>query len=201
MGDRLRLDRTSIMARRSTSRSKKKTGGFNLSAIPAYFWLAVLYTVIALGSWAVEVVRPTDARADMPATAEMIPAALGATPAAFETAPPPPSNQVINAFLDAEIFSVPMIAGDAIMVSWTVLFILFGFICSWIEGLRALKPRGKAYNDIGSVLVTIPLIILMVGFESFQTTAFLVIVVVGFGDIIMDRIVNQGVSYRDYYAL
>ncbi len=183
------------MARRRTAR-RPKSGGLDFSAIPAYFWLACLYGAIAFGSWAM----------GAPAETVIRPDAVEASATATATATAQPflelrTNEAIAARLDQELFAIPMVAGDRIAISWTVIIILLAFLCSWIEAVRALKPRGKAYNDVGSILVTIPMIILMVGFEAFQTTAFLVIVTVGFGDIIIDRLVNQGVSYRDYYAL
>lgn len=112
----------------------------------------------------------------------------------------PGGSQGVAAYLDTPLFKLPMVAGDGVSVSWTVLFALIAFVCSWVEAIRALALRGKALNDIGSILTTLPMIVLLVGFEKFQTPAFLILVVVAIGDVILDRIVHRTVSYRDFYS-
>lgn len=170
-------------ARTQATRRKKKVGpGFN--AVPAYFWLICLYLALIGGGWmsgggGLGEASGADAAAGAPQT----------------------TAEMMRGFLDATLFSVPVVAGDSLYISWTVLFVVLGFICCWVEAFRAMASRGKAYNDIGSILVTIPAIILLIGFEAFQTTAFLVIALVGFGDVILDRLVHRVGPYREYYAV
>lgn len=163
------------MARRTrkTRRAKAAPADKTLHAIPAYFWLACLYVGVAF-------------------SAEY----FGAPVADGDSA-----AQSISAYLDTTLFLIPVVSGDSLAISWTVVFVILGFLCSWIEAFRAMNARGKAYNDVGSILTTIPVIVLLVGFETFQTTAFLVIAVVGFGDVILDRLVHRTGTWRDHYAV
>lgn len=168
------------MARRPTKRPSTRSstaarGGW-FAAIPSYFWLAAAYVAVVVshvGLW------PSDAAA---------------------SAAGPSFSASIQAFLDTPLFAAPVVAGDSLPISWTLLFVLFGFACSWIEVFRAMRQTHRALNDIGSILVTIPLIILLVGVEAFQTTAFMVIAFVGFADVILDRLIQRGDAVSDYSA-
>lgn len=170
------------MARRPSKnaapRGRPARRGGLFSAIPSYFWLAAAYGAVVVsqgGLWS-------------------------SGPASAGDAAAPSLGAAMQAYLDTPVFSAPVVAGDSLPITMTLLFVLGGFACSWIEVFRAMRQTNRALNDVGSILVTIPLIVLLVGVEAFQTTAFLIIAFVGFADVILDRLIQRSDAAGDYSA-
>lgn len=169
------------MARRPSKtappRGRAARRGGLFSAIPSYFWLAAAYLGVVISQGALW--------PDAPAAGAGAETSLSAS---------------MQAYLDTPVFSAPVVAGDSLPITMTLLFVLGGFACSWIEVFRAMRQTNRALNDVGSILVTIPLIVLLVGVEAFQTTAFLIIAFVGFADVILDRLIQRSDAAGDYSA-
>lgn len=100
--------------------------------------------------------------------------------------------------LDEPIVTVPLFSNANFVIDWTVVFIILGFVAAWIEVVRATHIRDTARNDTWSLVVTIVAFVLFVGVSSFGTTAFMIVAIVGFGDVLLDRYVGQAVARRDF---
>lgn len=142
--------------------------------IPAYFWLGVLYAIFV---GYVATLAPTGA--------DTVGEAL-------------PLYQQVEEELTKPIFSLPLFSENVFGVTGTVVFIVLGFLAAWIEVVRATNIRSTARNDTWSLIVTLAAFVLFVGVSSFGTTAFLIVAVVGFGDVLLDRYVGQAVARRDF---
>ena len=155
--------------------------------IPAYFWLGVLYAIFvgyvaALGGEA-----PTDL--------------LTAAPEGDAKGCAVNADQLycqVEAELTREIFPLPLFSGAVFSVTPTVVFIVLGFLSAWVEVTRATNIRSTARNDTWSLIITLIAFVLFVGVSVFGTTAFLIVAVVGFGDVLLDRYVGQAVARRDF---
>lgn len=88
-----------------------------------------------------------------------------------------------------------------IPITPVAIIIIFGFVSQWLEAIRATRVAGTARNDVWSLILAMVSVALFVGVEPFQTFAFLVIVIVAFGDVLLDRIIGQAVAQRDFGAL
>lgn len=160
--------------------------------IPAYFWLGVLYGVFVAyvavlgGDSSGAAVTPS---ADALAGQSCLDALKGVDPRLY--------CQVEQA-LDEEIFPLPLFSQNVFSVNGTVIFLVLGFLTSWVEVARATNIRSTARNDTWSLIVTLIAFVLFVGVSSFGTTAFLIVAVVGFGDVLLDRYVGQAVARRDF---
>ncbi|MEL6980243.1 MAG: hypothetical protein AAGM38_16410 [Pseudomonadota bacterium] len=145
--------------------------------IPAYFWLGVLYAIFV---------------------AYVATLAPSADPVAAPSAAELPLYQMVERELNEGIFSIPLFSGNEFAITATVVFIVLGFLCAWIEVVRATHIRATARNDTWSLIVTIVAFLLFVGVSVFGTTAFMIIAIVGFGDVLLDRYVGQAVARRDF---
>ncbi|MEM9725543.1 MAG: hypothetical protein AAF909_08790 [Pseudomonadota bacterium] len=144
--------------------------------IPAYFWLGVLYGVFVL-----YVATIGGSTATVDGVAEVVPLYL-----------------MVEQDLTEKIFGITLFSGNEFAVTGTVIFIVLGFLSAWVEVVRATNVRSTARNDTWSLIVTLIAFILFVGISEFGTTAFLIVAVVGFGDILLDRYVGQAVARRDF---
>lgn len=144
--------------------------------IPAYFWLGVLYALfvgyVAMLGGAPDPVGSPGVEA--------------------------PLYEQVEAALVEPIFTIPLISGNGFAVTWIVLFVVLGFLSAWVEVVRATHIRATARNDTWSLIVTLIAFVLFVGVPSFGTTGFLIVAVVGFGDVLLDRYVGQAVARRDF---
>ncbi|MCI4665832.1 MAG: hypothetical protein MRY74_14040 [Neomegalonema sp.] len=152
-------------------------------SIPFYVWMIVLYTIF------VTVVA-------------MMPAAEATADAAKKAASCVIAGeqlyQRVESALSCRIVTIPLFSSASFVINWTIVFILFGFVSAWIEVVRATNVRDTARNDTWSLVVTIIAFILFVGVSVFGTTAFMIVAVVGFGDVLLDRYVGQAVARRDF---
>ena len=98
------------------------------------------------------------------------------------------------------LVTVTLFSGVPFPISWTTIFIIAGFVSAWIEALRATNVRISG-NDFMSLLVTIVSLVLFVGVPWFSTTAFMIVPLVGIGDLILDRYIGQAVARRDFGPL
>ncbi|MEL6284543.1 MAG: hypothetical protein AAFQ73_17595, partial [Pseudomonadota bacterium] len=62
--------------------------------------------------------------------------------------------------------------------------------------MRATKARDFSGNDWMSLIVTVGALLLFVGVGWFGTTAFMIVPLVGIGDLLLDRYVGQAVARR-----
>lgn len=145
-------------------------------SIPAYFWLGLAYAifvaVMALGNGVSE-----------PAAADAM------------------LYQKVEASLDGSIFRLPLPSGNEFHMTGTLIFIVLGFVCAWVEVVRATQIRLTGRNDTWSLIVTLVAALLFFTVSPFGTTAFLIVFLVGFGDVLLDRIVGQAVARRDFGGL
>lgn len=145
--------------------------------VPAYLWIALVYIVY------VGVVAAPDAFSSV----------FGGDDA--------PSGAQIAADVEARLalpfVTIPLVSGTQFAITPTTLFIIFGFIAAWIEVIRATNARTFSGNDLMSLIVTVIAIILFVGVSWFGTTAFMIVPLVGIGDLLLDRLVGQAVARRD----
>lgn len=162
-------------------------------SIPAYFWLGLAYAVF------VGVIYTTDLATGGPETpvgaveetvGEVIAAASGEDTQAL--------NRRVDDALNAELMTLPLVSGADFIVTGTTIFIVLGFFCAWIEVVRATNIRDTAGNDTWSLIMTLISFVLFVGVAPFGTTAFLIVAIVGFGDVLLDRFVGQAVARRDF---
>lgn len=151
-------------------------------SIPAYFWLAVAYVVFVI------VVKFTMGAETDP----------GLDPTIDEGQR---LSELVETALQKEVFPIPLFTGQLFQVTWMMVFVTLGFISAWVEVLRALQIRNTGRNDTWSVIVTLAAFMLFVGFSAFGTSAFLIVALVGFGDVILDRQVGQAVARRDFGGL
>lgn len=185
--------------------------------IPAYFWLGVLYAIF-VGFVAATAPEGAPAQAQAPEAvqeagqqvAEAVEAATETTAAvsdgAEETAArganckedPSQLYCMVEKELTEPLFTLPLFSSNQFAVTFTVVFIVLGFLSAWIEVVRATNIRSTARNDTWSLIVTLIAFGLFVGVSSFGTTAFLIVAVVGFGDVLLDRYVGQAVARRDF---
>ncbi len=86
----------------------------------------------------------------------------------------------------------------SITITPLAVIIIFGFVAQWLEAIRATRVAGTARNDIWSLILAVITLVLFVGVGPFQTFAFFVIVIVAFGDVLLDRIIGQAVAQRDF---
>ena len=157
--------------------------------IPAYFWLGVLYAIF-VGYVATLGGGGSEALNDV-------------TSAIVEGGPCVPVGDPrlycqVEEELTKSIFSIPLFSKNEFAVTGTVVFIVLGFLCAWIEVVRATNIRSTARNDTWSLIVTLIAFVMFVGVSTFGTTAFLIVAVVGFGDVLLDRFVGQAVARRDF---
>lgn len=143
-------------------------------SIPAYFWLGVAYAIF------VAVMALGSGAAD------------GAGQALY---------QRVEASLDGAIFRLPLPSGNEFLVTGTLIFLVLGFVCAWVEVVRATQIRLTGRNDTWSLIVTLIAALLFFTVSPFGTTAFLIVFLVGFGDVLLDRIVGQAVARRDFGGL
>lgn len=144
------------------------------NSIPAYFWLAVIYGVFVI------VIKIMGGGEDVPPELEA--ATLG---------------EQVEVALQWRLFPIPLLGGGFFHVTWMTVFVTLGFVSAWIEVLRALDLRARGQNDAWSLIVTLVAFLLFVGSPIFSTNAFLVVALVGFGDVLLDRKVGQAVARRD----
>lgn len=108
------------------------------------------------------------------------------------------ASEDVEQFFVGEFFRLPLLGEASIPISVTTLFMVVGFVAQWLEAIRATQVRGSTLNDVFSIFLAFGALVLFIGVEQFQTTAFLVVVVVGFGDVLLDRIIGQAVAQRDF---
>ncbi|MEO1330401.1 MAG: hypothetical protein AAFW46_12120 [Pseudomonadota bacterium] len=145
--------------------------------VPAYLWIAVFYVIY------VGVVAAPDAFSSI-WSEEVAPGQLSIA-------------EKVELVLRETLFTIPLFSGTGFEVSWTTLFIIFGFFAAWIEVVRATNARNFSGNDFMSLIVTVIAIVLFVGVSWFGTTAFMIVPLVGIGDLLLDRLVGQAVARRD----
>lgn len=145
--------------------------------IPAYFWLGVVYALFV-------------AYVAMLGGGEADPVGAPGVVA--------PLHEQVEVALTEPLLSIPLIRGNEFAITWIVLFIIFGFLSAWVEVVRATNIRSTARNDTWSLIVTLIAFVLFAGVPSFGTTAFLIVAIVGFGDVLLDRYVGQAVARRDF---
>jgi hypothetical protein len=151
-------------------------GLFFSRSIPAYFWLGLAYAIF------VAVMALGGSSGD----------ATGGEPMLY---------QRVETALDGSIFRLPLPSGNEFHVTGTLIFIVVGFLCAWVEVVRATQIRLTGRNDTWSLIVTLIAALLFFAFSPFGTTAFLIVFLVGFGDVLLDRIVGQAVARRDFGGL
>jgi hypothetical protein len=154
------------------------------SSIPAYFWLIIAYGVVLGvtmlgGSGAENLADPATAGSALCAAAEG-------------------GGARLECRLSTTLFTLPLLVGPGFGISITSFFIALAFVMQWIEAYRATRIRATGGNDLFSIILTLAALLLFVGREEFQTTAFMVVVIVGVGDVILDRIIGQAVARRDF---
>lgn len=165
--------------------------------VPAYLLLALFYV-----GFVIVVAGPTMLGGDPPAVETSAESVEGATDAAAETAPEEDldwAERGKNAIEEAmqRSISIPFLSGVSFEFSWTTLFIVGGFFCAWVEALRATNTHVSG-NDFMSLLVTVVALILFIGVPWFSTTAFMIVPLVGMGDLFLDRYIGQAVARRDF---
>ncbi|MEO1291363.1 MAG: hypothetical protein AAFV62_00805 [Pseudomonadota bacterium] len=106
--------------------------------------------------------------------------------------------QQVEGVLGETLFNLPLVSGTEFPITWTTIFIVFCLLAHWIETIRATYARDISGNDWMSLVVTLICVILFISVPWFGTTAFLVIMLVGIGDLLLDRIVGQAVARRDF---
>ncbi len=104
----------------------------------------------------------------------------------------------LERYLAAPLFPLPLLNNGSFIVSWNAIFIFSAFISLWVEVVRATSLRNRAGNDWMSLVATFSTILIFAGSESFGTLAFMVVPLVGFGDLLLDRLVGQAVAKRDF---
>ncbi len=185
-------------------------------AIPFYLWLGVVYAIFVMVlALTTSATTPPTASAPV-ASAPEAPAseaASDAAPAPSAASPDATSSplvsdecnivgeelyQRVERALSCEIVTIPLFSSAEFTIDWTVIFIILGFASAWIEVVRATNIRDTARNDTWSLVVTIVAFVLFVGVSAFGTTAFMIVAVVGFGDVLLDRYVGQAVARRDF---
>lgn len=180
---------------------------FNLLSrgVPAYLLLALFYvgfvvvvagpSIISGEPTAVEtVVEDTDATTETAAETEAEGDALEEPAADPDWAQR--GKDAIEAAMQRSI-SIPFLSGVSFDISWTTLFIIGGFMCAWVEAIRATNSQVSG-NDFMSLIVTIASLILFIGVPWFSTTAFMIVPLVGIGDLFLDRYIGQAVARRDF---
>lgn len=106
----------------------------------------------------------------------------------------------LDCLLASPIATLPLFAGVGLALTGNIAFIILGFMAQWSEAIRATRLDDRR-NDLFSILLAFGALLLFVGIDYFQTTAFLVVVLVGFGDVLLDRIIGQAVARRDFGGL
>lgn len=104
----------------------------------------------------------------------------------------------LEARLATPFTQIPLLTGAPFHVSLNTVFIALGFVSIWVEVVRATRINDRGGNDIFSLLTTLAAILAFVGLPDFGTTAFLVVPLAGFGDLLLDRLVGQAVARRDF---
>lgn len=167
--------------------------------IPAHFWLILAYVITALVNAGLNVLSfggsdasPADQAADA--------AVDGATGEAAVAAVQHVGQRLESDFNEA-FMQLPLFTGESLGITVTAIFIFFGFIAQWVEAFRATQVRRTGGNDFFSILLAFAALLLFVGAPAFHTTAFLVVVIVGFGDVLLDRLIGQAVARRDFGGL
>ncbi len=160
------------------------------TSVPATFWMIVIYLVV-MGLF----VLTTDVATDVPPTTAPATETETASGAALKTV----GTNLEEAF-DIPRFELPLF--DATLpITITTIFMALGFVSQWIEAIRATQIRRTGGNDLLSVLIAFAALLAFAGLPYFQTTAFLVVVIVGFGDVLLDRVIGQAVARRDFGPL
>ena len=90
------------------------------------------------------------------------------------------------------------LSGAPFLISLNTVFLAIGFVAVWIEVIRSTRLRDRGGNDLMSLLVTVAAIVIFIGVPGFGTTAFAVVPLAGFGDLLLDRLVGQAVARRDF---
>ncbi|MEL6279335.1 MAG: hypothetical protein AAF661_00995 [Pseudomonadota bacterium] len=147
--------------------------------VPAYLWIAIFYIVY------VGVIAAPEVFGDI----------VGSEDAAADTTT---ITEKVEQVLSEQLFAITLFSGQAFAVTWTTIFIILGFLASWIEVMRATKARDFSGNDWMSLIVTVGALLLFVGVGWFGTTAFMIVPLVGIGDLLLDRYVGQAVARRDF---
>ena len=104
----------------------------------------------------------------------------------------------------ATLFEIPLFGGQegaeasGVKITWEALIVIFAFVAQWLEAIRATAVAGTSRNDVWSLILAVVSVVLFVGVPQFQTFAFFVIVIVAFGDVLLDRIIGQAVAQRDF---
>lgn len=104
----------------------------------------------------------------------------------------------LEAYLAQTLFQVPLLNSGTFAISFNTIFIGAAFVAVWIEVIRATTLRDRANNDLLSLIATFIAILVFVGAKPFGTTAFMVVPLAGFGDLLLDRLVGQAVARRDF---
>lgn len=102
---------------------------------------------------------------------------------------------------NTKLFTLPLFNEGSLDIPAYGVVVILGFMAQWLEAIRATRVSGTARNDIWSLILAVVTVVLFVGVAEFQTFAFFVIVVVAFGDVLLDRIIGQAVAQRDFGGL
>ena len=101
-------------------------------------------------------------------------------------------------------FALPLFGENAqgepaeVVVTWSGIVVMLAFVAQWLEAIRATAVAGTSRNDVWSLILAVISVVLFVGVPQFQTFTFFVIVIVAFGDVLLDRIIGQAVAQRDF---
>lgn len=105
----------------------------------------------------------------------------------------------VESTLNTPLTTVHLFVGeDGVQVTGTLIMIVLAFVAQWIEAIRATAVKATERNDTMSLVVAFAVLAIFLGVPGFQTTAFFAIVVVSFGDLLLDRIIGQAVARRDF---
>lgn len=190
------------------SSETSKSGIFSMlfgRNIPAYTWVGVLYALVVV--WVM--VFPPAETAPAPAAAPAVEASVeaDAPEAAATTVAAPDAEatsskgavaQNVERTLVATLFVLPLMSSDGLPITLSIILTVLCLVAGWIEVIRATSVQSRGGNDVMSLVVTIVALVLFVGAPSFGTSAFLIVVVTGIGDLLLDRIVGQAVARRDF---
>lgn len=163
--------------------------------VPAYLWIALFYIIYVGVIAAPEVFNDLIGGGDEPTVSETV---EGAVEGAVAAATGNTITAKVERVLTSELFTVTLFSGQPFTFTWTTFFIIAGFLASWIEVMRATKARDFSGNDWMSLIITVIALMLFVGVDWFGTTAFMIVPLVGMGDLLLDRYVGQAVARRDF---
>lgn len=161
-------------------------------SIPAYFWLGIGYACFVAFIYFTgdpEAILPAELLQELMVKDNV--ASVGDITS-------PTLNLMVDAMLNKTLLPLPLVSGAVFSITGTTIFMTLGFFCSWIEVVRATQIRNTARNDTWSLIMTLIAFVLFISVAPFGTTAFLIVALVGFGDVLLDRIVGQAVARRDF---